>query len=82
MVGGGRKAGEEPNQIIPWIEPATKAGAEQGVESGGLGTGFGGSDEEPVLFAYCRGSDGILDLVVVDFNFAPVAVNLQGPPLG
>lgn len=80
-VGGGGESGEEPEQVIARIEPSAEAGAEQCVEGGGFRTGFGGADEEPVLFSDRRWPDSVLDLVVVDFNFAAVAVDLQGTPL-
>jgi len=50
VVGGGGQAVEEPEQVIARVKSPPQAGAGQGVKGGGLGTGFGGADEEPVLF--------------------------------
>ena len=39
------------------------------------------ADEQPVLFADRRGTNGVLDVVVVDFHPAIAQINFQGAPL-
>jgi len=46
MIGGGGQALEEPVQVVAVNESSAKAGAQERLKGGGLGTGCGGGDKE------------------------------------
>jgi hypothetical protein len=57
VIGGAGQAGEHIVEINQRIDATAAAGFQDGVEDGGLLSGFGGSDKEPVLFSDGGGPD-------------------------
>ena len=82
VVGGSREPGEDIEEVGVGVNTVTAAGFHDGVEDCRFLPCLSRPDKEPVLFSYSRGSDGILDEIVVDLHPALIQVNEQGVPDG
>ena len=76
-----RKPLDDVGQIGLWVDALSLGTNEQCVEDSASLTGFGMSDEEVILLADGAGTNGVLDEVVVDLDFAVVQIDLHAWPL-
>ena len=68
-------------QVSLWVQPVGLSGLQQGKDRGtGVGTGLGVA-EQPVLPADDNRADGVLHLVVADFDLAVVEERAKVLPL-
>ncbi len=74
-------ADEDVAEVGVGIDPAAAAAFDEGVEDGAARAGFGGANEEPVLFADGGGADGVFDEVVVDLDAAVAEIDGEDGPL-
>ena len=81
-VGQRRQAGEDCAQVVLWIDASCATGFIERKEDGAALSGFGFTDEQPVLFADGGGPDGILDGVVVDLDSSIFEIDGEHGPQG
>ena len=68
LVGHCGQPGEYVEQIGIWLDSPPAAAFDNCIKDGGTLSGLSIAEEEPVLFAYRRGPDRILDQIVVDLD--------------
>ncbi len=71
VIGHPWQSREHIPKVGVWIDSATTATFDDGVDDGAAFSGLGLSDEEPILFSDGRWSDRVFDQVVVHFD-API----------
>ena len=76
-----RKAFNDVGEVGLRVDALSLGADEQCVEDGTAFSGFGVADEEVVFLADGTGTDGVLDEVVVDLDFAMLQVDLHAWPL-
>ena len=76
-VGRMGQPGEDMAQIGIGIDSTTAAAFDDSVEDGAAFSGFGFTDEQPILFAEGGGANGVFDQVLVDLDAAVVEVNAE-----
>ena len=76
-----RQAREHVAQVGLWVDAAAAAALDEGVEDGSAMAGLGLADEQPVLLPHGRGTDGVLDPVVVDGDAAVAQECFERRPL-
>ena len=79
-VGGGGQPDEGVTQVSIWIETATAAALDYGVQDGSTLPGFSLSDKQPILLTESRGTDGVLHQVLVNFDASIIEVNTEQRP--
>ena len=79
--GGGWQPREDVPKVLEGIDLPAAARFDDGVNQGAAVAGIGFPDEEPVLLADGRWTNGVFDQVVVDFQETIVEERQQGVPL-
>lgn len=79
VIGISWEAGEHVVKVSQGIDAPAAAGFHDGIEDGGLFSGFGRPDKEPVLFADSRGPDRVFDKVVVYALKGVIGIRVQIP---
>src|ERR1019366_4164480 len=74
------QAGEDIFQVCVWVEAATTAAFDDGVNDGAAFSGSGITHEEPVFLADGGGANGIFHQVVVDLHPTVSQINSQCVP--
>jgi len=78
VVGGGGESGEGPVEVRPGVDFQQLAGTDDGVKDGGILSGVGVADEEPVFESEFGGADLALDGIVIDQDVAVVRLAEEG----
>ena len=73
-----RQAGEHVAQVIKWIFAPPPTAFDDGVDNSAALTGVDLSNKQPVLFANGGRTNGVFDLVGVDFDSTIAQEDLQG----
>ena len=81
LVGVVGDLGQHVLEVVEGIDAPLAAGLDDGEEDGAALAAIGVADEEPVFLAHGGGTDGVFDLVVVDFQTAVVEVAAEQIPL-
>ena len=81
LVCHARQPGEQVFQESQGILAMTLTGHDQGVEDRGALAGVGVTDKQPVLLSDARGTDCVLDEVIVEPRLAKPQMLHQGLPL-
>ena len=78
LVRGGGEKRQRPVEIPPRVDLQELAGADDGIQDGGVVAGVGVTDEEPVVEAQLRGPDLPLDGIIIDLEMAVARFGKEG----
>src|SRR5471030_1157266 len=78
VVGGCGESREGPVEVRPGVDFQQLASTDDGVKDGGILSGVGVADEEPVFESEFGGADLALDGVVIDQDVAVVRLAEEG----